>query len=211
MTRRILVTSALPNANGAIHIGHLLEHIQTDIWVRFQRMRGHQVIYVCADDTHGTATMLKAEEEGVEPEQLIERIRAEHARDFQGFLVAHDNYYSTHSEENRHYAELIYQRLKDGGLIFTREVAQLYDPERKLFLADRFVKGRCPRCDADDQYGDNCEACGATYDATELKEPRSLISGAVPVLERSEHHFFCLLYTSPSPRDRQKSRMPSSA
>ncbi|TNF86541.1 MAG: methionine--tRNA ligase, partial [Gammaproteobacteria bacterium] len=192
MTRRILVTSALPNANGAIHIGHLLEHIQTDIWVRFQRMRGHQVIYVCADDTHGTATMLKAEEEGVEPEQLIERIRAEHAGDFQGFLVAHDNYYSTHSEENRHYAELIYQRLQDAGLIFTREVAQLFDPERKLFLADRFVKGRCPRCDADDQYGDNCEACGATYDATELKEPRSLLSGAVPVLERSEHHFFDL-------------------
>jgi methionyl-tRNA synthetase len=192
MTRRILVTSALPNANGAIHIGHLLEHIQTDIWVRFQRMRGHLVSYVCADDTHGTATMLKAEQEGIEPEQLIERIRAEHARDFQGFLVAHDNYYSTHSQENRHYAELIYQRLKDGGLIFTREVAQLYDPQRKLFLADRFVKGRCPRCDAEDQYGDNCEACGATYDATELKEPRSLISGAVPVLERSEHHFFDL-------------------
>ncbi|NIP13240.1 MAG: methionine--tRNA ligase [Pseudomonadales bacterium] len=192
MTRRILVTSALPYANGAIHLGHLLEHIQTDIWVRFQRMRGHSVIYVCADDTHGTATMLKAEEEGVEPEQLIERIRAEHTRDFEGFYVVHDNYHSTHSEENRHYSELIYQRLKDRGLIFTQEVAQLYDPERKLFLADRFVKGRCPRCDADDQYGDNCEACGATYDATELKEPRSLISGAAPVLERSEHYFFDL-------------------
>ncbi len=192
MTRRILVTSALPNANGAIHLGHLLEHIQTDIWVRFQRMRGHPVVYVCADDTHGTATMLKAEQEGVEPEALIERIRQEHARDFQGFLVGHDNYYSTHSEENRYYSELIYERLKDAGLIFTRQVTQLYDPERRMFLADRFVKGTCPRCKAPDQYGDNCEVCGATYDATELGEPRSLISGATPVLRESEHYFFDL-------------------
>jgi methionyl-tRNA synthetase len=192
MTRRILVTSALPNANGAIHIGHLLEHIQTDIWVRFQRLRGNQVVYVCADDTHGTATMLKAEEEGLAPETLIERIRDEHARDFRGFMIEHDNYYSTHSDENRHYAELIYNRLKDRELIFVKEVEQLYDPERKLFLADRFVKGRCPRCKAEDQYGDNCEACGATYDAMDLLEPRSLISGAKPVHKVSEHYFFDL-------------------
>jgi methionyl-tRNA synthetase len=192
MTRRILVTSALPYTNGAIHIGHLLEHIQTDIWVRFQRLRGNQVIYVCADDTHGTATMLKAEQEGLEPETLIERMRVEHASDFRGFLIEHDNYYSTHSEENRHYAELIYKRLKDRELIFTKEIEQLYDPERKMFLADRFVKGRCPRCDAEDQYGDNCDSCGATYDATDLKAPRSLISGAVPVLKVSEHYFFDL-------------------
>lgn len=192
MTRRILVTSALPNANGAIHLGHLLEHIQTDIWVRFQRLRGHQVTYVCADDTHGTATMLKAEQEGETPEVLIERVRQEHARDFAGFLVAHDNYHSTHSDENREYSELIYGRLKDRGLIFTRTVEQLYDPERKMFLADRFVKGICPNCGTDDQYGDNCEACGATYDATELRNPRSLISGATPVLNDSEHYFFDL-------------------
>jgi len=192
MSRRILVTSALPNANGAIHLGHLLEHIQTDIWVRFQRLRGHQVTYVCADDTHGTATMLKAEEEGTSAEALIERMRQEHARDFVGFLVEHDNYYSTHSEENREFSELIYGRLKDRGLIFTRTVKQLYDPERKMFLADRFVKGTCPNCGAADQYGDNCEVCGATYDATELGDVRSLISGASPVLNDSEHYFFDL-------------------
>jgi len=192
MTRRILVTSALPNANGAIHIGHLLEHIQTDIWVRFQRMRGHQVSYVCADDTHGTATMLKAEQEGITPEQLIEKSRVEHSDDFRRFLVEHDNYYSTHSEENQYFAELIFNRLKDRSLIFTREVQQLYDPERKMFLADRFVKGECPRCKTPDQYGDNCEACGATYDATDLGNPRSLISGATPELSKSEHYFFDL-------------------
>jgi methionyl-tRNA synthetase len=192
MTRRILVTSALPNANGSIHLGHLLEHIQTDIWVRFQRLRGHQVTYVCADDTHGTATMLKAEQEGVAAETLIERIRIEHASDFRGFLVSHDNYYSTHSPENRAFAELIFNRLKDRGLIFTRAVEQLYDPARDMFLADRFVKGACPRCGAPDQYGDNCEACGATYDATELKDPRSLISGAAPQLRSSDHYFFDL-------------------
>jgi len=146
MPRRILVTSALPNANGSIHIGHLLEHVQTDIWVRFQRLRGHEVYYVCADDTHGTATMLKAEQEGVSPEALIDRIRAEHSEDFRGFLIGHDNYYSTHSDENREFAELIYQRLDAAGLIFTRDVEQLYDPQRGLFLADRFVKGRCPNC-----------------------------------------------------------------
>ncbi|MEM1229501.1 MAG: methionine--tRNA ligase [Pseudomonadota bacterium] len=192
MSRRILVTSALPNANGDIHLGHLLEHIQTDIWVRFQRLRGHECLYVCADDTHGTATMLKAEQEGIEPEVLIERVRAAHAADFAGFNVGHDNYYSTHSEENRHYAELIYGRLKDRELIFTREVEQLFDPERGLFLADRFVKGACPNCGTEDQYGDNCEACGATYDALELKAPRSLLSGATPTRKASTHYFFDL-------------------
>jgi len=192
MTRRILVTSALPYANGSIHLGHLLEHIQTDIWVRFQRLRGHHVTYVCADDTHGTATMLKAEQEGIDVETLIERLRNEHVEDFQGFLVNHDNYYSTHSAENRRYSEYIYLRLRERGLIFTRGVEQLYDPERAMFLADRFVKGGCPRCGAVDQYGDNCDACGATYDATELREPRSLLSGAVPELRSSEHYFFDL-------------------
>jgi methionyl-tRNA synthetase len=192
MKRRILVTSALPNANGSIHLGHLLEHIQTDIWVRFQRLRGHDVAYVCADDTHGTATMLKAEQEGVDAEVLIERIRREHVADFAGFLVAHDNYHSTHSPENRALAESIYERLRARDFVFTRDVEQLYDPARGMYLADRFVKGLCPRCGTPDQYGDNCEACGATYDAMELREPRSLVSGATPEVRRSEHHFFDL-------------------
>ena len=187
--RRILVTSALPNANGAIHLGHLLEHIQTDIWVRFQRMMGNECIYVCADDTHGTATMLAAEREGVSPEVLIERLRAEHAADFQGFHVSHGNYYSTHSPENEHYTSLIYNRLRERGYTFTADVDQLYDPERKLFLADRYLKGSCPRCNADDQYGDNCQECGATYDATELVNPRSMLSDAEPQLRNSTHYF----------------------
>jgi methionyl-tRNA synthetase len=192
MSRRILVTSALPYINGAIHLGHLLEHIQTDIWVRFQRMRGNRVIYVCADDTHGTATMLMAEERGMEPEALIETIRAEHARDFEGFLISHDNYYSTHSDENREISELIFTRLKDKGLIFTDNVSQLYDPERKLFLADRFVRGECPNCGAADQPGDNCDVCSATYDAMELRNPISKLSGATPEVRDSEHYFFDL-------------------
>lgn len=192
MSRRILVTSALPYVNGSIHLGHLLEHIQTDIWVRFQRMRGHEVIYVCADDTHGTATMLMAEERGTTPEELIETIRVEHAADFQGFLVGHDNYHSTHSEENRRYSELIFSRLNDAGLIFTDEVSQLYDPERQLFLADRFVRGECPNCGALDQPGDNCDVCSATYDATELKNPSSKLSDSVPEIRASEHYFFDL-------------------
>ena len=174
MSRRILVTSALPNANGPIHLGHVLEQIQTDIWVRFQRMRGHQAIYVCADDTHGTATMIKAEQEGVTAETLVENMRQLHVADSQGFLIDHDNYYSTHSPENQHYSELIYTRLQEAGLIFTEQVEQLYDPEKGLFLADRFVVGGCPRCKAPDQYGDNCEACGATYNANELIEPKSI-------------------------------------
>lgn len=190
--RRLLVTSALPNANGDIHLGHLLEHIQTDIWVRFQRLRGHACTYVCADDTHGTATMLKAEEESLAPEVMIAAIRQSHARDLAGFLVNHDNYYSTHSDENQMLAEQIYKAAEAAGLIFTRAVEQLYDPERKLFLADRFVKGQCPNCQSPDQYGDNCERCGATYDAFELIEPRSQLSGATPVRRESLHYFFDL-------------------
>jgi len=192
MSRRILVTSALPNANGPIHLGHVLEQIQTDIWVRFQRMRGNQAIYVCADDTHGTATMIKAEQEGVSAETLVENMRQLHMADSQGFLIAHDNYYSTHSPENQHYSELIYKRLQEAGLIFTEEVEQLYDPEKGLFLADRFVVGSCPKCKTPDQYGDNCENCGATYNANELIDPKSIFSGATPELRGSDHYFFDL-------------------
>ncbi len=192
MARRILVTSALPNANGPIHLGHMLEHIQTDIWVRFQRMCGNEVYYVCADDTHGTATMIRAEEVGTTPEALIEEMRNAHLKDFRGFRISYDNYYTTHSEENRYFSELIFNRLQERGLIFTREVEQLYDAEKELFLADRYVVGNCPRCGADDQYGDNCENCGATYEATELKNPRSVYSGTEPVLKASEHYFFDL-------------------
>tara|TARA_Y100000385_G_scaffold25685_1_gene24500 strand:+ start:847 stop:2874 length:2028 start_codon:yes stop_codon:yes gene_type:complete len=190
--RKILVTSALPNANGSIHLGHMLEHVQTDIWTRFQRLRGNQCIYVCADDTHGTAIMLKAEELGVTPETLIADIKREHEQDFQGFLVSHDNYHSTHSDENQHYSSLIYNRLKAAGQIKTRSVNQLYDPEKNMFLADRFIVGTCPKCKTPDQYGDNCEACGATYDATDLIDPASKISGATPVLKESTHFFFAL-------------------
>ena len=192
MSRRILVTSALPNANGPIHLGHVLEQIQTDIWVRFQRMRGNQAIYVCADDTHGTATMIKAEQEGVSAETLVENMRQLHMADSQGFLIAHDNYYSTNSPENQHYSELIYKRLQEAGLIFTEEVEQLYDPEKGLFLADRFVVGGCPKCKTPDQYGDNCENCGATYNANELIDPKSIFSGATPELRGSDHYFFDL-------------------
>ena len=190
--RHILVTSALPNANGSIHLGHLLEHIQTDIWVRFQRMRGHECIYVCADDTHGTAIMLKAEERNVSPEALIREIKAEHEQDFRNFLVDHDDYYSTHSDENKAFSSLIYERLKAAGQINIKTVNQLYDPERKMFLADRFIVGSCPKCKADGQYGDNCEVCGATYDAMDLINPRSKISGAEPVTKESTHFFFAL-------------------
>ena len=192
MSRRILVTSALPNANGPIHLGHVLEQIQTDIWVRFQRMRGNQAIYVCADDTHGTATMIKAEQEGVSAETLVENMRQLHMADSQGFLIAHDNYCSTHSPENQHYSELIYNRLQEAGLIFIEEVEQLYDPEKGLFLADRFVVGGCPKCKTPDQYGDNCENCGATYNANELIDPKSIFSGATPELRGSDHYFFDL-------------------
>jgi|FLOH01.1.fsa_nt_gi methionyl-tRNA synthetase len=190
--RHILVTSALPNANGSIHLGHLLEHIQTDIWVRFQRMRGHECIYVCADDTHGTAIMLKAEERNLSPEALISEIKAEHEQDFRNFLVGHDNYYSTHSEENKAFSSLIYERLKAAGEINSKTVNQLYDPEREMFLADRFIVGSCPKCKAEGQYGDNCEVCGATYDAMDLINPKSKISGAEPIIRESTHFFFAL-------------------
>ncbi|MCW3150065.1 methionine--tRNA ligase [Stutzerimonas stutzeri] len=190
--RQILVTSALPYANGSIHLGHMLEYIQTDMWVRFQKLRGNQCIYVCADDAHGSAIMLRAEKEGITPEQLIANVQAEHGSDFADFLVDFDNFHSTHSEENREFAELIYTRLRDAGHIATRSVTQYFDPEKGMFLADRFIKGTCPKCGAEDQYGDNCEKCGATYEPTELKDPRSAISGATPVLKDSKHFFFKL-------------------
>ena len=188
--RNILVTSALPYANGPIHVGHLLEYIQTDVWARFQRLRGHDCRYVCADDAHGTPIMLKAREEGVEPEALIERITAEHRRDFDDFLIRFDNYYTTHSEENRKFSNLIYGRLKDKGLISSRRVVQAYDEQAEMFLPDRFIRGDCPRCGAADQYGDCCEACGATYTPAELNNARSVLSGAKPVKRESKHYFF---------------------
>jgi methionyl-tRNA synthetase len=190
--RQILVTSALPYANGAIHLGHLVEYIQTDIWVRFQKMRGHECWYVCADDTHGTPIMLRAEKEGITPEQLIARVHGEHSRDFAGFHIAFDNYYSTHSEETRFYSEDIYTKLKAAGLIEVRAIEQYYDPVKQMFLPDRFIKGECPKCGAKDQYGDSCEACGAAYAPTELKDPYSAVSGAKPELKSSDHYFFKL-------------------
>ncbi|HEK1684752.1 TPA: methionine--tRNA ligase [Pseudomonas putida] len=190
--RQILVTSALPYANGSIHLGHMLEYIQTDMWVRFQKMRGNQCIYVCADDAHGSAIMLRAEKEGITPEQLIANVQAEHSSDFADFLVEFDNFHSTHSEENRELSSLIYTRLREAGHIANRSVTQYYDPEKGMFLADRFIKGTCPKCGTEDQYGDNCEKCGATYAPTELKNPKSAISGATPVLRDSQHFFFKL-------------------
>ena len=190
--RQILVTSALPYANGSIHLGHMLEYIQTDIWVRFQKLRGHQCLYVCADDAHGSAIMLRAEKEGITPEQLIANVQAEHTADFADFGVAFDNYHSTHSEENRTLSAAIYLKLREAGYISTRSVTQYFDPDKGMFLADRFIKGTCPKCGAEDQYGDNCEKCGATYAPTDLKDPRSAISGATPVLKDSKHFFFKL-------------------
>lgn len=190
--RKILVTSALPYANGSIHLGHLLEYIQTDIWVRFQKSRGNECHYVCADDAHGTAIMLRAEMEGITSEQLIERVSHEHQADFARFGVAFDNYHSTHSEENRVHSERIYTALRDAGHIATRDIEQMYDPVKGLFLADRFIKGTCPKCKTDDQYGDNCEACGATYTPAELIDPVSAISGATPEVRSSTHYFFKL-------------------
>ncbi|WP_206617942.1 methionine--tRNA ligase [Hahella sp. KA22] len=190
--RKILVTSALPYANGPIHLGHLLEYIQTDIWVRFQKLRGHQCTYVCADDAHGTAIMLKAEQMGITPEQLIDQVNADHRRDFAEFLIEFDNYYSTHSEENRELSSYIYKACVDAGKIATRTITQAYDPEKNLFLADRFIKGTCPKCKAEDQYGDNCEVCSSTYTPAELINPRSAISGATPIEKESTHFFFKL-------------------
>ncbi len=192
MARDILVTSALPYANGPLHLGHLVEYVQTDVWVRFQRLRGHRCLYVCADDAHGTPIMLRARQEGIPPEALIERVGREHREDFAAFRIAFDQYHSTHSEENRELAELIYRRLKAGGHIVERVVRQAYDPKEGLFLPDRYIKGTCPRCGAPDQYGDSCEACGATYSPTELKDPLSVISGVRPVERESVHHFFRL-------------------
>ncbi|GAB7129196.1 methionine--tRNA ligase [Silvimonas sp. JCM 19000] len=192
MKRKILVTSALPYANGAIHLGHMVEHIQTDIWVRFQKMRGHECHSVCADDTHGTPIMLRAEKEGITPEQLIAGVAKEHQRDFEGFYVNYDNYGSTHSEENREFSYRIYNALKANGKIANRTISQLYDPQKNMFLPDRFVKGECPKCHSKDQYGDNCEVCGTTYSPTDLINPYSAVSGATPELRDSEHYFFKL-------------------
>jgi methionyl-tRNA synthetase len=192
MARKILVTSALPYANGSIHLGHLVEYIQTDIWVRFQKMQGHEVHYVCADDTHGTPIMLRAEKEGITPEALIEGVHKEHSTDFAEFLVGFDNYYSTNSTENKTLSQNIYKALKANGKIATKTIEQFYDPVKNMFLPDRFIKGECPKCHAKDQYGDSCEVCGATYNPTELIEAYSAVSGATPVRKETEHHFFKL-------------------
>ena len=190
--RKILVTSALPYANGSIHLGHMVEHIQTDIWVRFQKLRGHECYYCCADDTHGTPIMLAAEKQGITPEEMIEKTHAEHLADFTGFGIGYDNYYSTHSPENKHFSEQIYLALKANGKIVGKTINQLFDPEKQMFLPDRFVKGECPKCHAQDQYGDNCEVCGTTYSPTELIKPYSAVSGATPVMKQTEHFFFKL-------------------
>ncbi|VAS18798.1 methionyl-tRNA synthetase [Klebsiella pneumoniae] len=192
VAKKILVTCALPYANGSIHLGHMLEHIQADVWVRYQRMRGHEVNFICADDAHGTPIMLKAQQLGITPEQMIGEMSQEHQTDFAGFDISYDNYHSTHSDENRELSELIYTRLKENGFIKNRTISQLYDPEKGMFLPDRFVKGTCPKCKSPDQYGDNCEVCGATYSPTELIDPKSVVSGATPVMRDSEHFFFDL-------------------
>ena len=190
--RRLLVTSALPYANGQIHIGHLVEYVQTDIWVRFQRMRGHEVHYVGADDTHGTPIMLRAEKEGLTPKELIANVWKEHKRDFDNFHISFDNYYTTDSPENEKLSQSIYLKLRDAGLIEKRAIEQAYDPVKEMFLPDRFIKGECPKCGAKDQYGDNCEKCGATYSPTDLKNPFSVVSGATPIKKISDHYFFKL-------------------
>ncbi|WP_343870984.1 methionine--tRNA ligase [Tatumella terrea] len=192
VAKKIMVTCALPYANGSIHLGHMLEHIQADIWVRYQRMRGNTVWFICADDAHGTPIMLKAQQLGISPEKMIEEMSQEHQQDFAGFNISYDNYHSTHSDENRVLSEKIYGSLKNNGFIKNRTISQLFDPEKGMFLPDRFVKGTCPKCKAADQYGDNCEVCGATYSPTELVEPKSVISGATPVMRDSEHYFFDL-------------------
>ncbi|MBV7260736.1 methionine--tRNA ligase [Photobacterium sp. WH24] len=190
--RKILVTCALPYANGSIHLGHMLEHIQADIWVRYQRLRGNEVHFICADDAHGTPIMLKAQQMGMEPEQMIDEVSKEHQADFAGFDISFDNYHSTHSEENRELSSFIYNELKKNGFITSRTISQLFDPEKEMFLPDRFVKGTCPKCKADDQYGDNCDNCGETYSPTDLINPKSAVSGATPVMKDSVHFFFDL-------------------
>lgn len=190
--RKILVTCALPYANGSIHLGHMLEHIQADIWVRYQRLRGNTINFICADDAHGTPIMLKAQQMGMTPEDMIAAVSEEHQKDFSGFNISFDNYHSTHSEENRELSAYIYTQLKNNGFISSRTISQLYDPEKEMFLPDRFVKGTCPKCKSEDQYGDNCDACGATYSPTELINPKSAVSGATPVMRESQHFFFDL-------------------
>ncbi|MCP4708181.1 MAG: class I tRNA ligase family protein, partial [Planctomycetes bacterium] len=192
MTRKILVTSALPYANGPIHIGHLVEYIQTDIWVRFQKMLGNDCVYCCADDTHGTPIMLRARQEGISPEELIEAMHAEHLKDFMGFEIEFDSYYSTHSEENRQFSEMIFKRLKEGGHIVSREVEQAYCETDNMFLPDRFIRGTCPKCGAEDQYGDSCEVCHGTYTPLDLKDGRCSTCGLAPQQRRSKHYFFKL-------------------
>ena len=190
--RKILVTIALPYANGPLHLGHMVEHVQGDIWVRFQRLNGHEIYLVCAEDAHGTPIMLKAKNDGITPEQLIESVAQDHRRDFDGFKISFDNYYTTHSDENREFAETIFNRLNESGYISKRTIMQAYDSQEKMFLPDRFIKGECPNCGKDDQYGDNCENCGATYSPTDLKNPKSVLSGQTPVEKESEHYFFTL-------------------
>ena len=192
MKKQLLVTTALPYANGSFHIGHIMEYIQADIWVRTQRMQGHEVHFVCADDTHGAPIMLKAESEGVTPEQLVRRIGEEHKRDWADFRISFDHWHSTHSPENRELAEMFYQKLDANGLIAKKTIEQFYDPVKGMFLPDRYIKGECPKCGAKDQYGDSCEVCGAVYAPTDLKNPYSIITGAKPVMKQSEHHFFRL-------------------
>ncbi|TVP15950.1 methionine--tRNA ligase [Shewanella sp. KCT] len=190
--RKILVTSALPYANGPIHLGHMLEYIQTDIWARFQKLRGHECHYICADDAHGTPIMLKAQQLGMAPEEMIAQVQKEHQQDFADFNIQFDNFHSTHSDENRELASEIYLKLRDGGYIKSKTISQLFDPEKSMFLPDRFVKGTCPKCKSVDQYGDNCDSCGATYSPTDLIDPKSAVSGATPVMKETEHFFFDL-------------------
>jgi len=192
MPRQILVTSALPYANGPLHLGHIIEAVQTDVWVRFQKMQGHDCLYVCAEDTHGTPIMIKAQTEGVTPEALIARVAEEHRADYRDFLIGHDHFHSTHSDENRYFTDLMFERLNAAGHITRRSVRQAYDETAGMFLPDRYVRGTCPTCKTPDQYGDSCEACGATYTPAELLDPKSTISGTPPVWRESEHLFFAL-------------------
>ncbi|MCT7941409.1 methionine--tRNA ligase [Shewanella holmiensis] len=190
--RKILVTSALPYANGPIHLGHMLEYIQTDIWSRYQKLRGHECHYICADDAHGTPIMLKAQQLGIAPEEMIAQVQKEHEQDFADFNIQFDNFHSTHSPENRELASDIYLKLREGGYIKSKTISQLFDPEKSMFLPDRFVKGTCPKCKSEEQYGDNCDSCGATYSPTDLINPKSAVSGATPIMKDSEHFFFDL-------------------
>ena len=192
MSRQILVTSALPYANGSLHLGHIIEAVQTDVWVRFQKMQGHSCLYVCAEDTHGTPIMIRAQSEGIRPEDLIARVAEEHKADYRDFLIGHDQFHSTHSPENRYFTDSMFERLQAAGHITRRSVRQAYDEKAGMFLPDRYVRGPCPTCKATDQYGDSCEVCGATYTPADLIEPRSTISNTAPVWRESEHLFFAL-------------------